>query len=260
MLTSHRQKKRLERLRQLEQLGFSMPFEFSLLDSRPCEVTVEQCESELECPVMDLPDGQTLFIVWLSLWAERPGVRLYDFRFEPPWRDRAFLPLPSFADSHIGDCYCLPYGPDYEKKQVLNLNFLKAGWRLPSTRVEGVLCALSDTPIPKEYRHGATIPVAVKFFDRAGQQLAVTTVTLWADRLTHRRQKVQHPAEGRTVKPRGAPNAIAEPSVNVQRPLSRLYGPPGGDLLPTPDSGQKKGVPLAGKVREGGHGTGLYGG
>ena len=58
-----------------------MPFEFHLLNSRPCEVIVEQCASELDCPVIELPDEQTLFVVWLDVWAERPGVRLYDFRF-----------------------------------------------------------------------------------------------------------------------------------------------------------------------------------
>lgn len=189
MLSSHRQKNRLERLRQLEQLGFSMPFEFSLVNNRPPEVEIEQCASEQDCPVMDLPDNRTLFVVWVSLWAERPGVRLWDFHFEPPWRDHGFVRLPIFADSHIGDYYHLPGGLEYPRVEVLNLNFLKAGWRLPSIRVEGVLCALSDTPIPQEYRHGAVIPVSVRFFDRAGQQLAETTVTLWADRLTHRPQR-----------------------------------------------------------------------
>jgi hypothetical protein len=166
--------------------------------------------------------------------------------------------MPSFADSHVGVYYCLPGGLEYPREDVLNVNFLKAGWRLPSIRVEGVLCALSDTPIPKGYKHGALIPVTVRFFDRAGQQLAEAKVTFWADRLTHHRQKVQHTAQGRTAKPQSATNAAAK-SATAQVPRSGLYGPPGGDLLPTPDSEQKKGVPLADKVRKSGHGTGLYG-
>ena len=115
-----------ERLCQLERLGFSMPFEFSLLDSQPTEVAVEQRASELDCPVVDLPHGQTLFIVWVSLWAERPGVRLFDFRFVPPWRDDSFLRLPTFANSHIGDYYHLPGGLEYPRAKVLNFNFLKS--------------------------------------------------------------------------------------------------------------------------------------
>jgi len=105
--------------------------------------------------------------------------------------------LPSFADSHIGDYYRLPDGLDYPRADVLNLNFLKGGWRLPSTRVVGVLCALSDAPIPDEFKHGALIPVVVRFFDRAGQQLAKTTVTLWADRLTHHPRIMQRGGAGR---------------------------------------------------------------
>lgn len=230
MLSSQRLKTRLERLRQLEQLGFSMPFEFSLLNSRPPEVEVEQCASEIECPVMDLPDGQTLFVVWVSLWAERPGVRLYDFRFEPPWRDHDFVTLPSFAASHFGESYCLPGGLEYPRGEVLNLNFLKAGWSLPSTRVEGVLCALSDTPIPEKYKHGVVIPVAVRFFGRAGQQLAEPTVTLWVDRMIHEPQRTQRTAEGRTAKPPSAPHSASN-SVTAPLPPSSLYGPTRGSGL-----------------------------
>lgn len=101
--------------------------------------------------------GQTLFVVWVSLWAERPGVRVYDFRFEPPWPDRDFRVLPTFADSHFADQYALPGGLEFAREDVLNLNLGKSGWRLPSTRAEGVLCALSGTPIPKKYKHGASI-------------------------------------------------------------------------------------------------------
>ncbi len=259
MLSSRRQNARLERLRQLERLGFSMPFEFSLLNNRPLEVEIDQCANEEECPVIDLPDNRTLFVVWVSLWAERPGVRLYDFRFDPPWRDRAFLRLPNFADSHIGDYYRLPDGLEYPRAEVLNLNFLKAGWRLPNTRVEGVLCALSATPIPQEYQHGASIPIGLKFFDRAGQQMAETTVSLWTDRLTHRSQRTQQSAEERIVTPLGTPNAAVK-SVIAQSRRSTLYDSPGG----VPDScaeGQyaEKGSKPAAKVRESGHRCGLLG-
>ena len=248
-----------ERLRQLERLGLLLSFEHQLLGHQPSEVEVGQCANELDCPVMDMPNEQTLFVVWVSLWAERPGVRLYDFRFEPPWRDHGFVRLPSFADSHIGEGYCLPDGLGYSREAVLNFNFLKAGWRLPNTRVEGVLCALSDTPIPVEYKHGALIPVRVRFFDRAGPQLAEATVTLWADRLTHRRQKAQHTAEERIVKPLGTPNA-APKSVTAQSRCSTLYDRPGG----VPDSCAEaqyveKGSPPAAKVRESGHRSGLFG-
>ena len=220
MLSSQRQKNRLERLRQLERLGFSMPLEFSLLNSRPPEVEIEQCASELECPVVDLPDEQALFVVWVSLWAERPVVRLYDFRFEPPWRDHAFLRLPTFAESHIGDYYRLPGGLEYRRAEVLNLNFLKEGWRLPNTRVEGALCALSSTPIPEEYRHGAPIRVGLKFFGRSGHQIAATSVVLWADRW--REPAVTRPS---ARPPIGVD--IAEPCGATRPRRSSLYdGPP----------------------------------
>ena len=176
----------LQRLRQLERLGLAMPFEYHLLNSRPCEIEVEQCAIELDCPVIDLPDEQTLFVVWVSLWAQRPDVRLYDFRFEPPWPDRNFQMLPNFAESCVGEAYVLPNQLSYPRADILNFRFGKTGWRLPSTRVEGVLCALSGTPIPREYQHGASIPVEVKFFGKSGQQLASTSVVLWADRWDER--------------------------------------------------------------------------
>jgi hypothetical protein len=145
MLSSQRQKVRLQRLRQLERLGFVMPFEYYLLGSQPSEVFVEQCGLGIESPVLDLSDGRTLYLVWLSLVAERPGACLYDYRFVPPWPDRGFQRLPSFADSHIGEVYVLPGKWEYPREDVLNLRFGKTGWRLPCTRVEGLLAALSDT-------------------------------------------------------------------------------------------------------------------
>jgi hypothetical protein len=259
MLLDQERKLYLQRLQQLEQLGLAMPFGFHMVASRPREIEVEQCANEQDCPVIDLPDNRTLFVVWVSLWAERPGVQLSDFRFEPPWRDHGFVRLPNFADSHVGVYYCLPGGLEYPREDVLNVNFLKAGWRLPSIRVEGVLCALSDTPIPEGYKHGALIPVTVRFFNRAGQQLAEATVTFWADRLTHHPQKVQHTAEGRSAKPRSAPNAAAKPHAAAQPPQSSLDGPGGPELLPSPDEVQLRGTPPAARIREGGHGTGLFG-
>jgi hypothetical protein len=220
MTSSRKRTACCERLRQLEQLGLLLSFEHQLPGHQPSEVEIEQCAIELECPVMDLPDGQTLFVVWVSLWAERPGVRLYDFRFEPPWRDHAFRRLPNFADSHIGEYYRLPGGLEYPRAEVLNLNFLKEGWRLPSTRVEGALCALSATPIPQEYRHGASIPVGLKFFGKSGQQLAGASVALWADRW--REPAVIGPSATLSVAA-----DVAEPSDAELSPRSSLYeGPP----------------------------------
>jgi len=195
-----------ERLRQLERLGLVMPSEYQLLDARPSEVAVEQSERELFCPLIDLPDGKTLYVVWVSLWAARPGVRLYYYRLEPPWRDHGLLKLPSFADSHVGEQYRLPGELELPRATVLNLNFCKTGWPLPSTRVEGVLCTWSATPIPKQFRHGAMIPVTVRLFDRGGQQLAETTVTLCVDRLTHQPERAQHTADARMAQPRAGTN------------------------------------------------------
>ena len=163
--------------------------------------------------------------------------------------------LPSFADSHIGEYYRLPGGPDYPRADVLNLNFLKGGWRLPSTRVVGVLCALSDAPIPDEFKHGALIPVVVRFFDRVGQQLAKTTVTLWADRLTHHPQIMHQTEEGRAGRPPRAPIAAAK-SATVPSPRSTLYGHPGGKTdSRAPALCRETGSPPADEVREGGHGV-----
>ncbi len=249
-MTSSREKK----LRQLERLGLLLSFEDQFLCHQPSQLEVEQCANEVECPVIDLPDNKALFVVWLSLWAEQPGVRLWDFRFEPPWRDHGFVRLPNFADSHFGDYYRLPGGWEYPRAEVLNLNFLKDGWRLPNTRVEGVLCALSDTPIPPEYKHGALIPVAVRFFDRAGQQLAKTTVSLWVDRLTHHSQRMQQAEEGRAGKPPRAPIAAAK-SATVPSPRSTLYGHPGGKTDSRgPALCRETGSLPADEVREGGHG------
>src|SRR6202008_1565307 len=132
-MTSFRDRKAWgERLRQLERLGLLLSFEQQLFGHQPSEIEVEQCANEQDCPVIDLPDNQTLFVVWVSLWAERPGVQLSDFRFEPPWRDHGFVGLPNSADSHVGVYYCLPGGLESPREDVLNVNFLNAGWRLPA--------------------------------------------------------------------------------------------------------------------------------
>ena len=128
----------------------------------------------------------------LSLAAQRPGLAVYDFRFVPPWRDNEFFTLPAFADSCRGEAYVLPNNWEFPREDILNCNFGKTGWRVPCTRVEGLLCVCSATPIPKEYPHGARIPVTVKFFGKSGRQLAETAVVLWADRWDQR--AVRRPA------------------------------------------------------------------
>ncbi len=181
MATNQQRKLYAERLRQLGQLGYTMPCEYHLLNSRPSEAVVEQCGSPVECPVFDLQEQGTLFLVWLSLAAGRPGVCLYDFRFVPPWPDQKFQTLP-IKDCFRGGAYVLPNKWEFPREQVLNLRFGKTGWRLPCTPVEGLLCGLSATPIPPEYRYGAEIPVKVEFFGKSGRRLAETVSTLWVDR------------------------------------------------------------------------------
>jgi hypothetical protein len=120
------------------------------------------------------------------------------------------------ADSHVGEYYRLPNGLEYPREDVLNLNFLKTGWCLPCTRVEGVLCALSATPIPQEYRHAASITVGVKFFGRSGRQLAATSVVLWADRW-HQRAVIRA-----STKPTVAGDE-ADPGATGRPPRSSLF-------------------------------------
>jgi hypothetical protein len=257
MLSSQTQKIHRERLRQLEQLGFAMPFEYHLFGSQPSEVFVEQCGSGIESPVCYLSDSRTLYTVWLSLVAERPGVCLCDYRLVPPWPDRGFQRLPSFADSHIGEAYVLPGKWEYPREDVLNLRFGKTGWRLPCTRMEGVLAALSDTPIPEEYSHGSPIPVGVEFFSKSGRQVAETRVTLWTDRLTHHPRTLKHAEEGQTAKPLVAPAAAARPSAIARPRRYSLYGPSGGYVVRAADQRVEEGSPPAARARGGGPRIGL---
>ena len=152
-----------DRLRQLTGLGLQLPPEYREAKSLVPPIAVEQAEYDLFCPIVDLADGRTLYLIWLSLVATVPGTRLDYFRIEPPWPDSNFEALPPFEKSHVGERYKLPGEWDLPREDVLNFNFVKSGWRLPGTRVEGVLCAVSNTPIPDEFKHGATIPVRVRF-------------------------------------------------------------------------------------------------
>jgi hypothetical protein len=188
----------------------------------------------------------------LSLAAEKSGTRLYDYRFEPPWPDRDFRQLPTFDESHTGEYYCLPGGLEYPREEVLNLNFLKAGWRLPCTRIEGVLCALSATTIPEGFKHGVSIPVGLKFFGRSGQQLAAADLVLWADRW--REPTVIRPC----TKPPVAMD-LEEPSVVAPTPGSRLYGPSGGYVAPTSEQRREDGRQIAAGDPEGSPRTDLSG-
>lgn len=206
------QKKRFlpERLEQLIRLGFLMPPEYGGIKKPVPLLTVEQAAHDIECPIMDLPDGRTLYILWLSLVADVPGTRLDYYRVEPPWPDSNFESLPSFKESHVGEYYKLPGGLDFPREDILNFNFVKSGWRLPGNRVEGLLCAVSTTPIPDEFKHGAAIPVRVLFFNHTGQQLASTTAQLWADRPGHLPQRAKPlGAKVRRVEPKGASNPPA---------------------------------------------------
>jgi hypothetical protein len=197
-----------------------MPFEFRRLDTQTPEVVVEQVGLGIESHIFDLPDGRTLYVVWLSLTAETPGTCLYDYRFVPPWPDRGFQSLPSFADSHIGEAYVLPGEWDCPREDVLNFRFGKTGWRLSLTPIEGALCALSTTPIPEEFTHGDPVRIEVKFFGKAGQQLAAANVVMCADRW-------REPAATRPTARPPIEVDTAEPSVAPRPRRSTLYdGPP----------------------------------
>jgi hypothetical protein len=242
-----KQKARLygDRLRQLERLGLSSPFEFNRTQNALSNVAVEQLGSDLDSPIVGLRDGRTLYVVWLSMVAERPGVYLYDYRFEPPWLDRNFEMLPGFSDSCIGEAYVLPNQLEYPRADILNFRFVKTGWRLPCTRVEGVLCALSAAPIPEEFKHGTSVPVGLKFFGKSGLQLAAASVILWADRWHE--PAVTRPTMQRLV-------AVDEVGAGVggRRLRSSLYGPSGGDVVRGEDQNPKRGEgsPAAGRDRE----------
>jgi hypothetical protein len=203
-----------ERLEQLIRLGLVMPPEYGGLKKPVPLLTVEQAAHDIECPIMDLPDGRTLYVIWLSLVAESPGTRLDCYRIEPPWPDSNFETLPRFEDSHVGEYYKLPGGLEFPREDILNFNFVKSGWRLPGNRVEGLLCAVSTTPIPDEFKHGATIPVTVRFFKKTGQQLGAVTTYLWADRLTYRPQRSKLlVATARGAKPNVSSNSHASSAV-----------------------------------------------
>jgi hypothetical protein len=210
MVWNQKRKFHESRLRELKQLGLALPIAIDRIDNRPSEILVEQAASYFICTITDLPDGRTEYFIWLSLVAARPGTRLHHFRIEPPWPDSNFEPLPSFEASHFGEYYVLPGGLDCPREDVLNFHFGKNGWRLPSTRIEGVLCGISRTPIPEAFHHGALIPVGVRFFDRDGQPLAGATVHLWADRWSHRSQGSRSvPADAPSAEPGVLSNVAA---------------------------------------------------
>ena len=225
-----------------------MPPEYGGIKKPVPLLTVEQAAHDIECPIMDLPDGRTLYILWLSLVADVPGTRLDYYRVEPPWPDSNFESLPSFKESHVGEYYKLPGGLDFPREDILNFNFVKSGWRLPGNRVTGVLCAVSTTAIPDEFKHGATIPVTVRFFNRTGQQLAATTAILWADRPAHLPQRAKRlGAKVRGVKPKGASNPPANSAMAL--PPRSIPGSSGQPSNLWAESIEENGSPTATRVR-----------
>src|SRR5215467_4745571 len=189
-----------DRLRQLERLGFVARYENQLHDRQPFEALVEQCAPPVECRIHDLGDEGTLYMVWLSMVAERPGVCLYDFRFVPPWPDRGFQRLSSSEDCPR-NVYILPNQWQFPRADILNWRFGATGWRLPLTPVEGWLCAHSATSIPRD-GYGPDIDVRIEFFGKSGRCLAETVSTLWVDRraeLTKVTQEAAKEARARFV-------------------------------------------------------------
>jgi hypothetical protein len=92
MLSNIKRRTNADRLQDLNRLGVAMLPEYSPVDKQIPAIVVEQAASDLVCPVIELDDGRTFFLVRVSLWTERPGVRLNGCRFEPPWPDRDFQP------------------------------------------------------------------------------------------------------------------------------------------------------------------------
>jgi hypothetical protein len=241
----HKQRSHVKRLRQLARLGVELSEELGLEDNQTNEIVAEQAAGPDVCPISELADGRTQFVVWLSLAAEKPGVRLYDFRMEPPWPDNDFRQLPKFEDSYIDEHYVLPSGLDYPREDVLNLRFLQRAWQVPCARVEGVLCALSGTPIPKEYRHGANIDVEVKFFGRSGQQLGATTVVLCAD-LWHTRAATRRTTQKLDAVGHRLPDDSPTPNRSV---FEEPDASGSSGASPTPDEAQEVALPGKGSER-----------
>jgi hypothetical protein len=222
--TTRERKLFAQRMHQLAQLGY-VPCEQQLLNNERSEAIVEQCAPPFDCPLFDLQEGGTLYLVWLSIVAERPGLCLYDFRFVPPWPDREFQILPT-TDGCRGPVYVLPNGWEFPLRDVLNLRFRATGWRLHCTRAEGLLCGLSTKPIPRNYRHGEEISVRVEFFSKSGRRLAETVSTLWVDRSVELSKSSQRTNE------RAKAEFAAQRALRWQNFLADL----------TPDEAQKLGV------------------
>jgi hypothetical protein len=180
MSTAKEKKLYVERLRQLAQLGYAIPYE-QQLNNHPSEVIVEQCAPPIDCLLFDLLDQGTIYIVWLSVTAKRPGVYLFDYRFVPPWPDQNFRTLPT-TEACRGEAYVLPNNWEFTGSDVLNMRFRASGWRLECRPVEGVLCGMSTSPVPKQYKRSAGIEVGVEFFGKSGRCLAQTVTTLCLDR------------------------------------------------------------------------------
>lgn len=170
-----------ERLRQLTQLGYPITYEHQLLNHQPSEAAIEQCAPPTECLLFDLKEQGSLYIVWLSVKAKMPGVRLYDYRFVPPWPDENFQTIDT-TEACRGEAYVLPNQWQFSQRDVLNLRFGAGGWRLECRPVEGWLCASSATPVPREYRRSTGIPVRVEVFGKSGRCVAETVATLCLDR------------------------------------------------------------------------------
>ena len=170
------------RLEQLRCLGVTLPLAYELTRIESASpIRIEQLETEVESCVSALPDGQTLLLAWISLRAERPGLRLHEFRLAPPWPDADIHPVPMSRDNELGDYHTLPGGLQFLTEDILNCNFRKSGWRVPYHEVKGVLCAISETPVPDHYQHGDEISAGLQLFSRSGRVLGATKVTLWVD-------------------------------------------------------------------------------
>ena len=170
-----------DRLRHLTRLGLLMPPEYRELEAFVPAIALEQAANPVECPIMDLPDGRTLYLIWLSLVATVPGTRLDFFRIEPPWPDSNFEALPRFEGSHVGDYYKLPGGLDFPREDILNFNFVKSGWRLPGNRVEGLRVRSARRQFQKNSNTEPRSRLGCFFLTGTGQQFAATTVQFWAE-------------------------------------------------------------------------------
>lgn len=191
-------------VRRLKAAGCPLPAENDV--ECPLRIRVTQQPPTLGSFARALPQG-TLFVLDLSVVALASKVIIQDLHLSSPeWEFGAWLLSDPALHRSSDRYYRLPDGSDYLRDEVLNQRVDEQITLRRGDMIRGVILAQAFEPLPRQYTHGALMPICLAIADQF-EDSHESTFELYVDR-------------------------AAEKGLRRASRRSNLFGAPPGSIVP----------------------------